>query len=83
MNIQVEISFYPLGTDTIGEAIDSFIDHLSQAGMEVEVGAMSSLLNGETKAVFEALAEAFEATAARWPGALVIKVSNACPVSFS
>jgi hypothetical protein len=47
--------------------------------MEVEIGAMSSLITGETEAVFGALARAFEATAAKWSGALVIKAFNACP----
>ena len=70
MNVQAEVSLYPLQTQEIGEAIDSFVNDLER---------MSTTLSGDGDAVFAALASAFTAVADGGRVVLVMKVSNACP----
>ena len=79
MNVQAEVSLYPLQTQEIGEAIDSFVNDLERTGLTVRKGNMSTTLSGDGDAVFAALASAFTAVADGGRVVLVMKVSNACP----
>ena len=79
MNIQAEVSLYPLQTQEIGEAISSFVDDLERAGLTVRKGNMSTMLSGYGGAVFAAVGEAFGRVADGGQAVLVMKVSNACP----
>ncbi len=79
MNIQAEVSLYPLGAAELGEAIDSFLRELENAGLTVHKGHMSSMLAGDVDEVFAALGKAFTSVANRHKVVLVLKVSNACP----
>jgi uncharacterized protein YqgV (UPF0045/DUF77 family) len=63
MMIQAEVSLYPLKTDEIGVAIESFIEHLDGHDLEVKSGPMSTQISGDCAKVFAALAKCF-ATAA-------------------
>ena len=81
VNIQAEISLYPLRTPNLTELIDSFIRHLRQRNLEVEMGTMSSHISGECKDLFHALGIAFEDVAREGEMVLTVKVSNACPLS--
>ena len=79
MNIQAEVSLYPLGAPELGEAIDSFLGELENTGLTVHKGNMSSTLAGDVDEVFAALGKAFKAVANRYKVVLILKVSNACP----
>ena len=79
MNIQAEVSLYPLQTQEIGEAISSFVDDLERAGLAVRKGNMSTMLSGDGGAVFAAVGEAFGRVADGGQAVLVMKVSNTCP----
>lgn len=79
MNIQVEVSLYPLRKDSLEEPINSFAQHLRKCGFSVTVGPMSSHISGESGRVFEALAEAFDEAAGNGDVVLTMKASNACP----
>ena len=79
MNVQAEVSLYPLRTREIGEAIDSFVNGLERAGLTVRKGNMSTTLSGDGDVVFAAVARAFTAAADGGQVVLVMKVSNACP----
>jgi uncharacterized protein YqgV (UPF0045/DUF77 family) len=79
MKVQAEVSLYPLRIAALMEPIDSFVEHLRRAGLNVEIGPMSSRINGESKDLFRALGEAFEDTAHSGDAVLTVKVSNACP----
>ena len=81
MKIQAEISLYPLRTPNLTELIESFIRHLRQRNLEVEMGTMSSRISGECKDLFPALGIAFEEVADEGEIVLIVKVSNACPLS--
>ena len=79
MKVQAEVSLYPLRTATLMEPIDRFVKHLRRAGLNVQIGTMSSCINGECRHLLGALAEAFEDTGRNSDIVLVIKVANACP----
>jgi uncharacterized protein YqgV (UPF0045/DUF77 family) len=79
MNVQAEISMYPLRTQTLTDTIQSFNKHLCDNKLKVSVGPMSSLVNGECISIFQTLGKAFEAVAKSGDVVLIIKVSNACP----
>ena len=79
MNVQAEVSLYPLQTDEVGNAVTRFIDSLPRTGLAIEVGQMSTRISGETRALFDALGDAFARLVADHQAVLVVKVSNACP----
>jgi len=79
MNIQAEVSLYPLRTDALGPVIEGFVANLRRPGLDVEVATMSTRIAGELPEVFLALAEAFAGTAVQQEAVLVVKASNACP----
>jgi uncharacterized protein YqgV (UPF0045/DUF77 family) len=80
MNVQAEISLYPLRTSKLSEAIDSFLGDLEDAGLTAHEGNMSSTLAGDVDNVFAALVRAFKVVASGFQVVLVLKVSNACPL---
>ena len=79
MNIQAEVSLYPLQTQEIGEAVDSFVNVLGHAELTMHKGNMSTVLSGDVGAVFAAVGEGFGKAADGGQAVLVMKVSNACP----
>ena len=79
MNVQAEISLYPLRTGELGQSIDSFLGDLEAAGLTVREGSMSSTVAGDVDVVFSAVGAAFRTIAAGSQAVLVMKVSNACP----
>jgi len=80
MIIQAEVSLYPLRTNEIGGAIESFVGNLEQQDMKVVSGSMSTRISGDSKSVFAALAESFDKIADQGEVVLIAKVSNACPL---
>ena len=79
MNVQTEVSLYPLQTQEIGKAIDGFVGDLECAGLTVRKGNMSTTLSGDAEAVFAAVGKAFRTVADDGQVVLVLKMSNACP----
>ncbi|MDD5483267.1 MAG: YkoF family thiamine/hydroxymethylpyrimidine-binding protein [Kiritimatiellae bacterium] len=79
MNIQAEISLYPLRTAHVGEIIARFTRELRANGLKPETGAMSTMARGECHLVFAAAERAFNACGRDADIVLVLKTSNACP----
>jgi uncharacterized protein YqgV (UPF0045/DUF77 family) len=80
MVVSAQISLYPLRQEKLGPAIDALRLALEREGLAPEVGPMRTHVVGETGRVLAALQQGFEVAAARGPVALVITLSNACPV---
>jgi len=80
VTVSAQISLYPLRQETLGPAIETLRLALEREGLVPEVGPMSTVVSGETDRVFAALQKGFEEAAARGPVALVVTLSNACPV---
>jgi len=81
MNVQAEVSLYPLRTDEIGSAVTRFVDYLRRPGLALEIGPMSTRVSGNPGEVFDALGDAFGRLAAEHQVVLVVKASNACPAN--
>ena len=79
MNVQAEISLYPLRTDDPGHAIGMFLGKLNAAGLRLQPGKMSSIVAGDADVVFSTVGRAFKAAVENGQAVLVMKVSNACP----
>jgi tRNA-Thr(GGU) m(6)t(6)A37 methyltransferase TsaA len=80
MGVSVQVSLYPLGQASLSPVIDEALRIFREQGLEVEPGAMSSLIAGEDTAIFVALQEVFRRAAEYGPVVMVATFSNACPV---
>ena len=79
MATSAQISLYPLKDDyipPIKAVIRIFRDH----DLHVDVGAMSTVISGETDEVFQALQAAYQRAAEDGHFILVVTLTNACPV---
>jgi uncharacterized protein YqgV (UPF0045/DUF77 family) len=81
MKIQAELSLYPLRTRELAPSIESFLRGLARKDISIDPGPMSTIVAGESKAVFRAISEAFDQVAKGDEVVLIAKVSNACPFS--
>jgi tRNA-Thr(GGU) m(6)t(6)A37 methyltransferase TsaA len=79
MSISAQVSLYPLGQASLSPAIDEALQVIREYGLDVEPGAMSSVVVGEHAAVFDALQEAFRRAAEHCHVVMVVTFSNACP----
>jgi uncharacterized protein YqgV (UPF0045/DUF77 family) len=70
-----------LRQDRLTPAITAVSGALQAAGLQAEVGAMSTMVTGEAAAVFGALQEAFVRAAAIGHVVMTVTISNACPVT--
>lgn len=81
MTVSAQISLYPLRQEKLGPAIEAFCAALEREGLEAQVGPMSTLVTGDTGRIFQALQAGFEAAAEGRQVAMLVSVSNACPVT--
>ena len=79
--ITAQFSVYPLGEMALSPTIDKALYILHEHGLNVEAGAMSSLVIGDDDIVFAALHAAFHQIAAQGPVVMVATFSNACPTT--
>ena len=79
--ISAQVSLYPLRQPDLGPAIRAAWRIFEEYGLEVERGAMSTVVWGEEETVMAALREAFNWASAKGEVVMVITLSNACPRS--
>lgn len=79
MNIQAEVSLYPLRSEELGGPIETFCQALRESGLTVHEGAMSTRVSGDCGRLFAGLGQAFGQVAEANQVVLVAKVSNSCP----
>ena len=79
MKVQAEISLYPLREHELAMPIQQFIRALKNNNLDIRTGAMSTLVTGESRVVFESLQKAFEGLAEVYEVVMTAKISNACP----
>ena len=77
--ISAQVSLYPLRQPDLGPPIRAAWRIFEEQGLEVERGAMSTVLWGEEEEVWAALREAFGYAAGQGEAVMVITLSNACP----
>jgi uncharacterized protein YqgV (UPF0045/DUF77 family) len=76
-----QISIYPLRQQRLDNAVERVRSALASRGLEPEVGAMSTIVTGDSDVIFAALAEAYREAAHAGPVVLAVTLSNACPVA--
>lgn len=80
MMISAQISVYSLRQERLSPAIQALCDALRSAGLNPEVGSMSTIVTGEAGAIFAALCEGFTRAAATGHVVMTGTLSNACPM---
>jgi tRNA-Thr(GGU) m(6)t(6)A37 methyltransferase TsaA len=78
--IAAQVSLYPLRQETLSPAIDEALQVFLDHGLDVEPGAMSTIITGNDTTVFAALQEAFRRVAGQGHVVMVVTFSNACPI---
>jgi uncharacterized protein YqgV (UPF0045/DUF77 family) len=73
-----QFSLYPLRESNLSPALDRAMEGVRSAGLQPEVGLMSTYIEGDQDIVFEALRQAFRRAAGESDVVLVATVSNAC-----
>ena len=81
MKIQAELSLYPLKTKELSPSIESFLRAIARKDISIDPGPMSTIVTGESRAVFRAISKGFEKVAKGDEIVLIAKVSNACPLN--
>jgi len=79
MKVQAEVSLYPLRQNDLTKPIQQFVKVMESNSLKVKTGAMSSLIAGDSQAVFKNLQKAFEQLAQEYEVVMSVKISNACP----
>lgn len=80
MNVEAEVSLYPLTEEHLDHPVHDFADVLKKHGCTVDIGPMSSIVKGESSTVFEALRIGYEQAAQRSGCVLIVKACNVCPL---
>jgi uncharacterized protein YqgV (UPF0045/DUF77 family) len=80
MIVSAQVAIYPLRQARLTPAIAAVSAALQAAGLQPEVGPMSTRVSGETTAVFRALEDAFARAGSLGHVVMTVTVSNACPV---
>jgi tRNA-Thr(GGU) m(6)t(6)A37 methyltransferase TsaA len=79
--IAAQVSLYPLRQASLSPAIEAAVRIFRKHGLEVESGAMSTIITGDDETVFAALQEAFRSVAAQGQVVMIVTFSNACPMA--
>ncbi|NSW46085.1 MAG: thiamine-binding protein [Bacteroidales bacterium] len=80
MNISLEISYYPLDSNS-HQAIKKFIDMLNESKLfKISVQPMSTLIYGKYDDILPFLSDKMKQIMSEYPSIFVLKISNACPV---
>ena len=80
MDVEMEVSLYPLAEENLAHPVHDFTNLLQKHGCKVETGPMSSLVQGDSTQVFEALRIAYEHAAEESGCVLIVKACNVCPL---
>jgi uncharacterized protein YqgV (UPF0045/DUF77 family) len=78
--ITCQFSLYPLREPNLSPALDRAMEGVRSTGLTPQVGSMSTYIEGDEDAVFEALKRAFRRAAEEGELVLIATVSNACRV---
>jgi uncharacterized protein YqgV (UPF0045/DUF77 family) len=77
--ISVQVSLYPLRQPRLEPAISKLLAVFRDRGLEVRPGTMSTVVIGETDAIFDNLKASFQSAAAAGDLVMVASISNCCP----
>jgi uncharacterized protein YqgV (UPF0045/DUF77 family) len=78
--VTCQFSLYPLREPHLAPALDRAMEGVRSTGLTPQIGSMSTYVEGDEDAVFEALKRAFRRAAEEGELVLIATVSNACRV---
>ena len=78
MNVELEVSLYPLTEEFLEHPVQDFVEVLEQHGCNVSHTPLSSIVTGESRNVFEALRVGYEQASEKSGCVLIVKACNAC-----
>lgn len=78
--ISAQVSLYPLRQRQLARPITAALQIFQASGVHFRPGEMSTLVWGETEAVFSALRAAFEQAVESGDTVMTVTLSNACPL---
>lgn len=78
--VTCQFSLYPLREPSLSPALERAMEGVRSTGLTPQEGSMSTYIEGDEDAVFEALKRAFRGAAEAGELVLVATVSNACLV---
>jgi len=78
--VSAQVSLYPLRQTRLSPAIQQALAIFERHGLQIEAGAMSTLVWGDEEKVFKALQEAFREASLTGEVVMVVTLSNACPL---
>jgi uncharacterized protein YqgV (UPF0045/DUF77 family) len=81
MIVSAQVAVYPLRQERLTPAIAALSEALQAAGLQPELGAMSTTVTGDADVVFAALRDGFLGAAGVGHVVMTVTISNACPVS--
>lgn len=79
--ISAQVSLYPFLQEERAPVINEALEEFRRQGLEVQPGAMSTVVFGSEESVFSALRAAFANAGRRGKVVMIVTISNACPVS--
>ena len=79
-SVSTQFVLYQLQTPSLTPVLEQALAAARASGVKVEMGRMSSTLEGSIEQVLNALRAAFEVAAASGDAILVVTVSSACPI---
>jgi uncharacterized protein YqgV (UPF0045/DUF77 family) len=81
MIVSAQVAVYPLRQERLTPAIIAVSEALQAAGLQPEMGGMSTTVTGDAGVVFAALRDGFCAAAGVGHVVMTVTISNACPVT--
>jgi uncharacterized protein YqgV (UPF0045/DUF77 family) len=80
MPVAAQVSIYPLRQQKFSPVINKALEIFRVKGLNVEMGAMSTIISGEDEPLFTAIKEVYESLAEKGELVMIVTFSNACPV---
>ncbi len=80
MTASAQIAIYPLRQERLTPAVEAVQRALSDHGLSIVPGPMSTYVAGEAEIIFAALQVAFARASAMGHVVMTVTLSNACPL---
>lgn len=78
MEVEMDVSLYALGPNSVSHPVHDLIDVLRQHECEVETTSTSLIVTGESENIFNSLRIGYETAANKGGCVLVVKACNVC-----
>lgn len=78
--ISCQISYLPLGTERINEAVEQILEKIVRSGLSHEIGGMSTTVQGPEKTVVALVGEILESAGRQGQYVLDVRFSNTCGI---